>query len=102
MFAIQLNEFAEQGREAAVLAERNRLARDIHDTLAQGFTGVIMQLEAAEDVMPNGVPDEAVGHLRRASQLARRSLTEARRSVHALRPEALQRFNFWDALKGYY
>ena len=100
MFAIQLNEFAEQGREAAVLAERNRLARDIHDTLAQGFTGVIMQLEAAEDVMPNGVPDEAVGHLRRASQLARRSLTEARRSVHALRPEALQRSNFWDALKG--
>src|SRR6266481_5532801 len=100
MFAIQLNEFAEQGREAAVLAERNRLARDIHDTLAQGFTGVIMQLEAAEDVMPDGVPDEAVGHLHRAGQLARRSLTEARRSVHALRPEALQRFNFWDALKG--
>ena len=100
IFAIQLNEFAEQGREAAVLAERNRLARDIHDTLAQGFTGVIMQLEAAEDVMPDGVPDEAVGHLHRAGQLARRSLTEARRSVHALRPEALQRFNFWDALKG--
>jgi signal transduction histidine kinase len=67
MFAIQLNEFAEQGREAAVLAERNRLARDIHDTLAQGFTGVIMQLEAAEDVMPDGVPDEAVGHLHRAA-----------------------------------
>jgi PAS domain S-box-containing protein len=100
MFAIQLNEFAEQGREAAVLAERNRLARDIHDTLAQGFTGVIMQLEAAEDVMPDGVSDEAIGHLHRAGQLARRSLTEARRSVHALRPEALQRSNFWDALKG--
>src|SRR6202040_4140605 len=100
MFAIQLNEFAEQGREAAVLGERNRLAGDIHDTLAQGFTGVIMQLEAAEDVMADGVPDEAVGHLHRAGQLARRSLTEARRSVHALRPEALQRFNFWDALKG--
>ena len=100
MFAIQLNEFAEQGREAAVLAERNRLARDIHDTLAQGFTGVIMQLEAAEDVMSDGVPNEAVGHLHRAGQLARRSLTEARRSVHALRPEALQRSNFWDALKG--
>jgi signal transduction histidine kinase len=99
MFALQLNEFAEQGREAAVLAERNRLARDIHDTLAQGFTGVIMQLEAAEDVMADGVPDEALGHLHRAGQLARRSLTEARRSVHALRPEALQRFNFWDALK---
>ena len=45
------------------------------------------------------MPDEAVGHLHRAGQLARRSLTEARRSVHALRPEALQRYNFWDALK---
>jgi len=38
--------------------------------------------------------------LQRASELARRSLTEARRSVHALRPQALQRSNFWDALKG--
>jgi PAS domain S-box-containing protein len=100
MFAIQLNEFAEQGREAAVLAERNRLARDIHDTLAQGFMGVIMQLEAAEDVISGTVPREAVGHLHRAAELARRSLTEARRSVHALRPEALQQVNFWDALKG--
>ena len=100
MFAIQLNEFAEQSREAAVLAERNRLARDIHDTLAQGFIGVIMQLEAAEDVISGTVPQEAVSHLHRAGELARRSLTEARRSVHALRPEALQRVNFWDALKG--
>src|SRR5439155_1722376 len=41
MLAIQLNEFAEQSRQAAVLEERNRMARDIHDTLAQGFTGVI-------------------------------------------------------------
>ena len=79
MLAIQLNDLAEQGRQAAVLAERNRMARDIHDTLAQGFTGVIMQLEAAEDVMSDGVPNEAVGHLHRAGQLARRSLTEARR-----------------------
>ncbi|HMH03373.1 MAG TPA: PAS domain S-box protein [Candidatus Udaeobacter sp.] len=100
MFAIQLNQFAEQGREAAVLAERNRMARDIHDTLAQGFTGVIMQLEAAQDVMPEDLEGEAVGHLHRAGELARQSLIEARRSVHALRPEALQRVNFWDALKG--
>src|SRR5882724_5433243 len=51
MLAIQLNEFAEQSRQAAVLEERNRMARDIHDTLAQGFTGVIVQLESAEDAM---------------------------------------------------
>jgi signal transduction histidine kinase len=51
MLALQLNEFAEQGRRAAVFEERNRMARDIHDTLAQGFTGVIVQLEAAEDAI---------------------------------------------------
>src|SRR5256885_10198025 len=76
------------------------MARDIHDTLAQGFTGVIVQLEAAEDAISCGSRKEADDHLHRASELARRSLTEARRSVHALRPQALQHGNFWDALKG--
>ena len=100
MLAIQLNEFAEQGRRAAVLEERNRMARDIHDTLAQGFTGVIVQLEAAEDAISRGWHKEADEHLQRVGELARRSLSEARRSVHALRPQALQEHNFWDALKG--
>ncbi len=100
MLAIQLNEFAEQSQRAAVLGERNRMARDIHDTLAQGFTGVIVQLEAAEDAIACYRRKEADEHLQQASELARRSLNEARRSVHALRPEALQRGNFWEALKG--
>src|SRR5438552_10316061 len=100
MLAIQLNEFAEQSRQAAVLEERNRMARDIHDTLAQGFTGVIVQLEAAEDAIACCRRKEANEHLQRASELARRSLNEARRSVHALRPGALQDGNFWEALKG--
>jgi signal transduction histidine kinase len=100
MLAIQLNELAEQGQRAAVLEERNRMARDIHDTLAQGFTGVIVQLEAAEDAISRGWGKEADEHLHRVGELARRSLSEARRSVHALRPQALQEHNFWDALKG--
>jgi signal transduction histidine kinase len=100
MLAIQLNEFAEQGRRAAVFEERNRMARDIHDTLAQGFTGVIVQLEAAEDAVSCGCRKEADDHVHRAGELARQSLSEARRSVHALRPRALQEHNFWDALKG--
>src|SRR6266536_329657 len=100
MLAIQLNEFAEQSRQAAILAERNRLARDIHDTLAQGFTGVIVQLEALEDAIACCRRKEANQHLQRASELARQSLNEARRSVHALRPQALEDGNFWDALKG--
>ena len=100
MLAIQLNQFAEQSRLAAILEERNRMARDVHDTLAQGFTGVIVQLEAAEDAASDGQQKEANKHLHRAADLARRSLNEARRSVHALRPDALERDNFWDALKG--
>ena len=100
MLAIQLNEFAEQGQRAAVLEERNRMARDIHDTLAQGFTGVIVQLEAAADANCCGHREDADKHLQRAADLARRSLSEARRSVHALRPQALEEHNFWEALKG--
>jgi len=100
MLAIQLNEFAEQSRQAAILEERNRMARDIHDTLAQGFTGVIVQLEAAADAIDCSRRKEANEHLQRAAELARRSLSEARRSVHALRPEALQAGNFWHALQG--
>ncbi|HJW38556.1 MAG TPA: PAS domain S-box protein [Candidatus Udaeobacter sp.] len=100
MLAIQLNEFAERSQQAAVLEERNRMARDIHDTLAQGFTGVIVQLEAAEDAIACCRRKEANQHLQRAGELARQSLNEARRSVHALRPQALQGGNFWEALKG--
>src|SRR4029079_10542840 len=100
MSAVQLDQFAEQSQQAAVLEERNRMARDIHDTLAQGFTGVIIQLEAAEDATSCGQQTEADKHLHRAAALARQSLSEARRSVHALRPDALERDNFWDALKG--
>ena len=99
MLALQLNELAEQNRRAAILEERNRMARDIHDTLAQGFTGVIMQLEAAEEAIARRRPKLVDEYLRRAGKLARQSLNEARRSVHALRPEALKESSFWDALK---
>jgi signal transduction histidine kinase len=100
MLAIQLNESAERSRQTAILEERNRMARDIHDTLAQGFTGVIVQLEAVEDAIACCRRKEANKHLQRAAELARHSLNEARRSVHALRPQALQGRNFWEALKG--
>src|SRR5438874_12571701 len=96
MLAIQLNEFAEQSRQAAVLEERNRMARDIHDTLAQGFTGVIVQLQAAEDATSKGYKKAAQEHLRNAQQLARHGLSEARRSVRALRPQALEDASFWE------
>jgi signal transduction histidine kinase len=78
----------EQERQAAILEERNRLAREIHDTLAQGFTGIAIQLEAAEDSLTDS-PESAKAHLLKARALARESLNEARRSVQALRPEGL-------------
>jgi PAS domain S-box-containing protein len=99
MFAIQLNELAEKGRQAAVLEERNRMARDIHDTIAQGLMGVIIQLQAAGDATSKGFKKQARDHLQNASALARDSLNEARRSVFALRPQALEKATFWEALQ---
>lgn len=89
---------SEQRRASAVIEERNRMARDIHDTLAQGFTGVIIQLEAAADARGQHLEEEADQHIARASELARESLAEARRSVRALRPLALETRPLGDAL----
>src|SRR5436190_11872117 len=99
MLATHGQELVEQQRQAAILKERTRMARDIHDTLAQGFTGVIVQMEAAEEALMEEDPENAVRHVRRARKLARESLGEARRSVHALRPQALDKAGFADALK---
>ncbi|RWM02397.1 MAG: PAS domain S-box protein [Mesorhizobium sp.] len=98
MLMIQFARLSTQTRETAVIAERNRIARDIHDTLAQGLTGVIVQLEAAEDANLRGLSREAGEHLDRARRLARESLNEARRSVHALRPQVLDDSNLSGAL----
>ena len=96
--AMQLIRLSQQSRQAAVMAERNRLARDIHDTLAQGFTGVIIQLEAAADANAKGLQKEADEHLGLAGNLARESLQEARLSVQALRPQSLEDKNLCEAL----
>jgi signal transduction histidine kinase len=73
MLAIRLTEVGEQSRHAAVLAERNRMARDVHDTLAQGFTGVIVQLETAKYAIAEGDRRDADCHLSRAGELARKA-----------------------------
>jgi signal transduction histidine kinase len=85
-----------QAREAGVLDERQRMAREIHDTLAQGLTGIITQLQAAEQAA-----DDLAGwrrHFEAATRLARESLSEARRSVEALRPESLETGRLSEAL----
>ncbi|MFF0309926.1 sensor histidine kinase [Streptosporangium sp. NPDC004379] len=85
-----------QAREAGVSDERQRMAREIHDTLAQGLTGIVTQLQAAEQL----ADDQTLWrrHVRAATRLARESLSEARRSVHALRPEALEEARLSEAL----
>lgn len=85
-------------RDAAVLAERNRMAREIHDTVAQGFIGVMMQLAAAEEALSRNLAAEATDHIGRACELARESLHEARRSVGALRSKALEEKNLCEAM----
>jgi len=99
MIATHEAELSEQRRHAVILEERTRMARDIHDTLAQGFTGVIVQLDTAVEALRDEEPEAAAKHIRRARELARESLTEARRSVHALRPQALEKAEFADALR---
>lgn len=85
-----------QAREAGVVEERQRLAGEIHDTLAQGLTGIISQLEAAEHSRQR--PGDWSRHLDQARALARSSLNEARRSVRALRPQQLEGSTLPEAL----
>jgi len=88
----------EQAKEVAVLEERNRMAREIHDTMAQGFTGIVLQMEAAEQSLETS-PDALPEHLNRARSLAREGLQEARRSVWGLMPQALEQSNLDTALR---
>jgi signal transduction histidine kinase len=87
-----------QAREAGVLDERQRLAYEIHDTLAQGLTGIITQLEAAERAGHHA--EQRRRHHDAARALARTSLSEARRTVHALQPEPLETVALPQALAG--
>jgi signal transduction histidine kinase len=85
-----------QAREAGIQDERQRMAGEIHDTLAQGLAGIITQLEAAEQA--GGSDSVTRRHLNAAASLARESLSEARRSVQALQPEPLESARLPDAL----
>ena len=96
--AVEMARLAAKRQQTAILEERNRIAREIHDTIAQSLSGVVVQLEAAQDVLGDA-PEECREHIARAADQARTGLTEARRSVWALRPES-QSSNIVDALEG--
>ena len=86
-----------QAEAASIVEERNRMAREIHDTLAQSFTGILVQLGAAVQVLADDL-EATQAHLETIDELARIGLAEARRSVRALRPQLLEEGSLQEAL----
>ena len=82
---------------ASILEERNRMAREIHDILAQTFTGIILHIQAATQVLTDDL-EATQAHLEMIDELARTGLAEARRSVAALRPQLLEEGDLHSAL----
>jgi signal transduction histidine kinase len=85
-----------EGRFSAIMAERNRMAREIHDTLAQGYTAISAQLEILKDKVA-GSP-QATKPLELARGMVRSSLAEARRSIWEMRSQALEEAELHQAL----
>ena len=96
--AIQLTRLAKTARQSAVLEERSRLAGEIHDSLAQFFTAISMQLGVAKEVIKPGA-DNALTYLERASELAQHGLAEARRSAFSLQPTVTEESGLIEALQ---
>lgn len=91
-------ELAASERSAGVLAERQRLAREIHDTLAQGFISVVTHLEAADQALDRDLSTARL-HIGQATTTARESLGQARRVVQDLRPEVLEGSSLAEAIQ---
>jgi hypothetical protein len=89
--------FVERWRMKAVLDERQRLAHEMHDTLAQSFAGLGFQLQAIRDDVKDGI--DITPQLELAQSMVRNSHEEARRSISALRPEHLESVGLLSALE---
>ena len=95
--AVQLTRLANAARQSAVLEERNRLAGEIHDSLAQFFAGISLQLFAAQESITKA--DETFNYVERAYDLARVGLGEARRSALSLRSDVIEESGLTEALR---
>jgi len=94
----QLKEYAAQVEALTISQERQRMARELHDTLAQGLAGLILQLEAVDSHLEAGNQARAQAVVQQAMQRARTTLHEARGAIQALRPAALEQGNLAEAL----
>ena len=81
----QLSEYAAQVEDLTIAAERQRMARELHDTLSQGLAGLILQLEAADAHLTKEYPDRAHKIVQDAMEQARETLADARRAISDLR-----------------
>jgi signal transduction histidine kinase len=97
--AIELTRLANSAKDTAVLVERNRIGQEIHDGLAQAFTGILMQLGAAEEFDAFAGCSPVTTIFSRIRDLAREGLAEARRSVMAMRPDQTKRRGLEIALR---
>ncbi|MCH1640907.1 sensor histidine kinase [Paenibacillus timonensis] len=98
-FLHDLQEAHRKVEELTLSNERQRMARDLHDTLAQGVAGLIMQLEAIDAHMTQGNTEGAHTILKRSMQQARRTLAEARRAIDDLRLKSAPDMNLKEALE---
>ena len=96
--ALENLRLVEEARKGAVLRERQRMAGEIHDTLAQGFTSIVMHVEAAGGALERNT-DKARLHLEQIGRTSRESLNEARRLIWALHPEQLEKASLPEALQ---
>jgi signal transduction histidine kinase len=96
--AIHLTRLAKAARQSAVLEERNKLAGEIHDSLAQFFTGISLQLGAAKKVIKRR-GDKSLSYVERATELAQFGLAEARRSAFSLQPTIIEELGLVQALQ---
>lgn len=98
--AIERAKLYERSAELGAVEERNRIAREIHDTLAQGLAGITLQLETAEALLETGAAHQRIrGSVRLALEQARASLEDARRSVLELRASPLDGRSLAEALE---
>lgn len=84
--------------ELTIANERQRMARDLHDTLAQGLAGLIMQLEAVDAFMAQGNMDRSRDIVKKAMEQARRTLADARRAIDDLRAKSGPDVDFKEAV----